>query len=103
MPAKLPRLVLAGLLMSTLGLGSARAQQIDMATAMSNPAVKAAIDACMADRGKLCSAVLPGGGRIVKCLAAKVDQLAPECRAAMVHARGVLIDSGIVPPGALAR
>ena len=103
MPINLRGPILAGLLIAGAGNGSARAQQIDIAAAMNNAAVKAAVDACMADHGRLCSTVMPGGGRIVKCLAAKVDQLAPECRAAMVHARGVLIDAGIVPPGALAR
>ena len=32
------------------------------------PEMRAAIDACMADRDRLCGNIVPGNGRIVRCL-----------------------------------
>ena len=56
-------------------------------------------ETCTADRNRLCSDVLPGGGRIVRCLAAKLDQLTPACRAGMEQARDALRAAGLVPQG----
>jgi hypothetical protein len=39
--------------------------------------------ACQADYQKYCSGVLPGGGRIMECLAKELDKLTPECKAAV--------------------
>jgi hypothetical protein len=36
--------------------------------------------ACMADFEKYCTGVMPGGGRIIQCLAKQMDKLTPECR-----------------------
>ncbi|TYR40258.1 hypothetical protein FY050_18485 [Phyllobacterium endophyticum] len=36
--------------------------------------------ACMADFEKYCAGVIPGGGRVIECLAKQVDKLTPECR-----------------------
>jgi hypothetical protein len=84
-----------------LGLASSagQAQGIDISAAMQNPAVRAAVSTCTADRNRLCSDVLPGGGRIVQCLAAKLDQLTPACRAGMEQARDALRAAGLVPQG----
>ena len=38
-------------------------------------------EACMADFKKHCAGVMPGGGRVRKCLTDNLDKLAPECRA----------------------
>jgi hypothetical protein len=44
------------------------------------PAVEAA---CNADYKKLCSSVVPGGGRIIACMKAKDSQLSAGCRTAL--------------------
>lgn len=36
--------------------------------------------ACKADFEKYCPGVQPGGGRIVECLSAHLDELTPQCR-----------------------
>lgn len=37
--------------------------------------------ACMADAVMLCSSAIPNKARIAACLASKMDQLTPRCRA----------------------
>ena len=37
-------------------------------------------DACMCDYEKYCKSVVPGGGRIIACLAKESDKLAPACK-----------------------
>jgi hypothetical protein len=54
-----------------LGLvGSAQAQSVQ--------------DACMGDYQKLCSATMPGGGRVAKCLVAHKDALTGGCKTALL-------------------
>ncbi|MBZ9601217.1 cysteine rich repeat-containing protein [Phyllobacterium sp. KW56] len=36
--------------------------------------------ACMADFQKYCPGVMPGGGRVIECLAKQLDKLTPECK-----------------------
>jgi hypothetical protein len=83
-------------LAATLGAAPARAQNVDFYAAMHHPAVQAAMSVCMADRSRLCAYVMPGGGRIVRCLAAKADQLTPACRTGMEKARDALVAAGLV-------
>jgi hypothetical protein len=52
-----------------------------------NPAVSAAMVACSDDRWRLCPAVMPGGGRIARCLVESADHLSSACRSAMFEAR----------------
>jgi hypothetical protein len=51
-----------------------------------SPAVQAAMAACSDDRWRLCGGVLPGGGRILRCLAANSAQVSPACRSAIDNA-----------------
>jgi hypothetical protein len=39
--------------------------------------------ACEADYHRLCATVLPGGGRILKCLTDHDNDLTPDCRSAL--------------------
>jgi hypothetical protein len=63
-----------------------------------SPAVNAAITACGGDRWRVCPAVIPGGGRIVRCLAANADSLSPQCRSAMLKARDTIFVARGAPP-----
>jgi hypothetical protein len=76
--------------------GHAGAETIDIQSAMRQPAVQAAMRACAADRDRLCASVIPGNGRIVRCLAAQPSQLSPNCKTAMEQARDNLVAAGIV-------
>ena len=44
-------------------------------------------DACMGDYEKYCKGVMPGGGRIIACLAKESDKLAPACRKVLAEAQ----------------
>lgn len=59
----------------------------EIAALAQSPAVNKAIAACSGDRWQLCGGVMPGGGRIVRCLAANAERLSPPCRSAMLEAR----------------
>ena len=96
-------LIAAACVGATLTIAFAQSPPIapsDVAALVRSPAIKAAVAACGADRQRLCSSVLPGGGRIVRCLAANADGLSPQCRSAMIEARdAVLVKKGGVPSG----
>jgi len=38
---------------------------------------------CKADYAKLCSGVMPGGGRIIACFRSHKDEISPDCRDAL--------------------
>jgi hypothetical protein len=44
----------------------------------------------MADIKRYCHGIAPGGGRIIRCLAANHEDLHPECRAGIRRARAAL-------------
>ena len=43
-------------------------------------------DACMGDYEKFCKGVMPGGGRIIACLAKENDKLALACKKVLAAA-----------------
>lgn len=70
---------------------AARAQQPSgLPPEASNPAVKAAAAACQGDIQKHCASVIPGGGRIVRCLAANRADVSEGCRNAILAAKAAL-------------
>jgi Cysteine rich repeat len=76
-------------------IDAASAQNIDITSLQRQPAVRDAMNACMADRSRLCADVPPGGGRIVRCLAARSQDLSAVCRSHMEKARDALVAAGI--------
>jgi len=60
------------MILSVIGIG------LFCSTAMAQTAAERA--ACMADFQKYCPGVVPGGGRVIECLAKQLDKLTPECK-----------------------
>jgi hypothetical protein len=50
--------------------------------------LKAAREACTPDYKKYCAGVMPGGGRVKKCLTDNLDKLAPACKAVVIANAG---------------
>ncbi|MGD9656698.1 MAG: cysteine rich repeat-containing protein [Methylocystis sp.] len=42
---------------------------------------------CKADYSRLCSGVMPGGGRILACFQAHKDEVSPDCRDALAKVK----------------
>jgi hypothetical protein len=57
--------------------------QAEIEAIIHNPAVHAAVSACSDDRFRLCGGVFPGGGRVLRCLAANAEKVSPGCRSAI--------------------
>lgn len=72
---------------TTFAQSSPPLTEADISALAGNPAIKAAAAACSDDRWRLCPTVMPGGGRIVRCLVANPDALSPGCRSAILKAR----------------
>jgi hypothetical protein len=70
----------------------------NIARLKNNPIVQTAIKTCRNDAAALCAGVIPGGGRILKCLACQSANLTPSCKTALNNARDTLIKSGAIPP-----
>jgi hypothetical protein len=50
--------------------------------------LKAAREACTPAYKKYCAGVMPGGGRVKKCLTDNLDKLDPACKAAVIANAG---------------
>ena len=53
-------------------------------------AIRGAWSACNEDVLRFCAGILPGGGRILSCLAANRDRLSPACIDGIQRARAIL-------------
>lgn len=58
------------------------------AFAQSGQIPEEAKEKCKADYEKLCSGVMPGGGRILKCFQAHIDKVSPGCAEALAKIKG---------------
>lgn len=68
------------------------------------PEMRAAINACMRDQERLCPDVVPGNGRIVRCLASQGWRLSYACASAMQKASDALIAAGVtINPGMISQ
>lgn len=75
---------------SIASLDSGGVQAQGLPPEANTPAVQSAIAACRSDISKLCPTVVPGGGRILRCLAANQDSITQVCRDAIVTAKTAL-------------
>lgn len=69
------------------------------AAPMQNPAVAEAVNACRDDRARLCADITPGGGRVLRCLAAQAPAVSRPCKSALIRARDTLAAKGIAVQG----
>ena len=56
-------------------------------SAMAQQLTAAQREACGRDFGKFCKGTVPGGGRIIACLAKHNDELAPACQKVLATAQ----------------
>ncbi len=78
---------------------SAPLSQSQAMALMQNPVVAEAVHACRDDRARLCADVVPGGGRILRCLAARAPAVSQQCKSALIRARDTLSATGIAVQG----
>ncbi len=82
------RLLAFACLAPLIGLSVAQAQSLPPEA--TNPAVRAAAAACGPDIRKFCVGVVPGGGRIVRCLVENQSGLSPSCASGLIAAKAAL-------------
>ena len=81
-------LALAAISAAVLAAAPAYSQQLPPQA--NHPAVREAAAVCAADIQKHCANVVPGGGRIVRCLAANEQSVTPDCKASIMKAKTAL-------------
>jgi Cysteine rich repeat len=86
-PAACP-LLIVGAIACTALTGPANAQALPPEA--NNPAVQAAAEICKGDIAKFCPTVVPGGGRIVRCLVANKENVSVPCVDAILKAKTAL-------------
>jgi hypothetical protein len=63
--------------------------QVAMAQDGMKAQAKSLASICRSDYDRLCKGVMPGGGRVVACLAEKAESLTPDCKAALPEAKSL--------------
>jgi len=92
------------LLLAMAATTAALAEESGMQRWPRMPELRAGIAACMSDQSRLCADVVPGQGRIVRCLARQPDQLSTACAEAMQKASDALIAAGAaIRPGLMSQ
>jgi hypothetical protein len=100
----LPKLAASVWLAMSATTSLALADELSVDRLRRMPEIRAAVAACMADQSRLCPDVVPGQGRILRCLTARSDKLSVACASAMQRASDALITAGIaLRPGVISQ
>lgn len=90
--------------LATLAVGSAAFPVASHAQTQIPPQIRGEamtlMQICRGDYDRLCSSVVPGGGRILACLQDHVNQLSPNCAHAMPRAQSLrdsAVAAGVMP------
>jgi uncharacterized protein GlcG (DUF336 family) len=99
-----PKIVVRLVVAIAMTTSAAMAQQNYVVPLRRMPEIRTAVSACMSDSARLCANVVPGQGRIVRCLAQQPDQLSTACATAMQKASDALITAGVtMKPGLISQ
>ena len=84
----IPVLALAGLAAVSAALPVAASAQAQVPTQLRSEAI-ALMQVCRGDYDRLCTGVIPGGGRVLACLQDHASQLSAACGQAMPRAQAL--------------